>query len=538
MAWGVRRSAAHSCDARYFVLLSRGIFYPVPRARDKGQNRVQKISPQCMKAFFITVLLFLLSFLGWHWPYFNAVFAGIITLGVVFIYFKYPETALGLVIAELAMGGKGWWLSIQFGDTVLPIRILIFTAIFLAWLGSVLMQLRNGSPKFSTLKNIPAGIRCALIILGLSIVWGAGWGLVRGNGFGAVFFDANAWIYFLLFLPLFPLVGEGKGELLLKRILAFVLGAGLANALLSLVLFHVFAHQYEFTPTLYQWIRDAQLGEITFIRPGAWRIFMQSQVWLLFVAAWYLIAGSVQSEQKQKVNLLLLAVVLAALFVSFSRSYWVGLAAVSLSGIVLLLRNHAASWKRIAIVIIGGAMGAIVLTVAFQRLPPIPAGIPLRERLTIEAAGSSRMNQLIPLMKAIAKHPIIGSGFGTAVTYVSADPRIIARSPGGGGEYTTSAFEWGYLDIWLKIGLVGLIAYIWLLIYILREMYRKSISIPISNDRGILVRVCFTMVLFCALVAFMSVHITSPYLNHPLGIGMVVLCLITAVANTSQNFNN
>src|SRR3990167_1257118 len=85
---------------------------------------------------------------------------------------------------------------------------------------------------------------------------------------------------------------------------------------------------------------------------------------------------------------------------------------------------------------------------------------------------------------------------------------------------------------------ISLKIYIWLLIYILREMYRKSISIPISNDRGILVRVCFTMVLFCALVAFMSVHITSPYLNHPLGIGMVVLCLITAVANTSQNSNN
>lgn len=492
-----------------------------------------------MIAFGATLLFFLLSFLGWHWPYLNGIFACIITLGIVVLYFKRPETALACAFAELAMGGKGWWLSFQLGDTVLPIRILIFLAIFLPWSGSALMQLRNGSPICSTFKNIPAGIRNALMVLGLSLMWGFGWGLLRGNGFGTVFFDANAWIYFLLLLPLLSLAEEGKGKLFLKRTASLVLGAGFVNAALTLIFFHVFAHQYVYTHTIYLWIRDMQFGEITFIRPGAWRVFLQSQVWLLFVAAWYFIAGAMQAQQKRIISVALLSVALSALFISFSRSNWIGLTAAGITGVILLLNNCAAPVKRIFAVALGGMLGALFLMMAFQRLPPIPAGgIPLRERLSIEAAGSSRMNQLIPLMRAIAKHPVIGSGFGAAVTYVSADPRIVARSPGGSGIYTATAFEWGYLDIWLKIGLIGLIAYIWLLINILREMYRKNISIPISNDRGILVRVCFTMVLFSALVAFMSVNITSPYLNHPLGIGMVLLSLMVAINREKSQIPN
>ncbi len=469
----------------------------------------------------IASFFFILSFLGWHWPFLNAIFAGIITLCIVYLYFKHPEIAFGLLFAELAMGGKGWWLSVQIGDTILPIRILIFTVVFLSWLGSALMQLRNGSSIFKIVKNIPAGIRSALIILGLSIVWGMGWGLVRGNGFGAVFFDANAWMYFLLLLPLLSLAAEGKGELLLTRTVAFIIGAGLVNALLTLVLFHVFDHQYNFTLTLYQWTRDAQFGEVTFIRPGAWRVFLQSQVWLLFVAAWFFLTGIAKSQQNKIVHISLLSVTLSALFISFSRSNWIGLIAAGITGVTLLLYHRTAPAKRILAVTAGGILGGMLLMIAFQRIPPIPAGgIPLRERLSIEEAGSSRMNQLIPLLKAIAKYPVIGSGFGTAVTYISADPRIVARSPGGSGEYTTSAFEWGYLDIWLKIGFVGLVSYLWLIAVIGKKLWDMMEQTEIPT---------LAATLLLALVGISTVNITSPYLNHPLGIGLVILCFVVAI---------
>ena len=51
----------------------------------------------------------------------------------------------------------------------------------------------------------------------------------------------------------------------------------------------------------------------------------------------------------------------------------------------------------------------------------------------------------------------MGRGFGATVTYQTRDPRILADN--GSGEYTTYAFEWGWLDIWLKLGIFGLAAY-------------------------------------------------------------------------------
>jgi len=71
----------------------------------------------------------------------------------------------------------------------------------------------------------------------------------------------------------------------------------------------------------------------------------------------------------------------------------------------------------------------------------------------VRARHFQPQNQLRPLLDAIAQHPWLGSGFGRTVTYRSTDPRVLADHPAGA--YTTTAFEWGYLDIALKIGLLG-----------------------------------------------------------------------------------
>jgi O-antigen ligase len=134
-----------------------------------------------------------------------------------------------------------------------------------------------------------------------------------------------------------------------------------------------------------------------------------------------------------------------------------------------------------------------------------------------EPAASSRMNQLGPLFKKITKHPILGSGFGTAVRYQSEDPRILEEYPDGW--ISTYAFEWGWLDIWLKIGLVGLGIYLLLLSKIWRAGWRRG-------EIGLLM----------GMVAIAVTSITSPYLNHPLGIGYIIL--ISAIININgQNIN-
>ncbi|MGC9048780.1 MAG: hypothetical protein ACP5IX_00970, partial [Patescibacteria group bacterium] len=141
-----------------------------------------------------------------------------------------------------------------------------------------------------------------------------------------------------------------------------------------------------------------------------------------------------------------------------------------------------------------------------------------RFELGTEPAAVSRWQQLGPLWQAIKQRPLFGSGFGTIITYQSQDPRAIAKY---GGRYSTYAFEWGYLDIVLKIGFMGLAVYLILIYQIFREGIKLIFNFQFSifNFWPALV---FGLLL--GLIALVAAHISSPYLNHPLGIGYLMLC--------------
>ena len=99
----------------------------------------------------------------------------------------------------------------------------------------------------------------------------------------------------------------------------------------------------------------------------------------------------------------------------------------------------------------------------------------LSSRLTSgDAATNSRMQLWGPLTKAISGNILIGQGFGATVTYFTSDPRRVAQTAGGSGEYTTYAFEWGYLELWLKFGLVGLVVYLGFIIRSLLPIWHEA----------------------------------------------------------------
>ncbi len=101
----------------------------------------------------------------------------------------------------------------------------------------------------------------------------------------------------------------------------------------------------------------------------------------------------------------------------------------------------------------------------------------------------------------------MGSGFGATVTYQSSDPRLVAAS--ANGLYTTYAFEWGWLDVWLKLGIFGLLAYL--------ALFAKIIF------NGLKIGGYLSLSLATGLAVLIAVNIFSPYLNHPLGIGYLIL---------------
>ena len=119
------------------------------------------------------------------------------------------------------------------------------------------------------------------------------------------------------------------------------------------------------------------------------------------------------------------------------------------------------------------------------------------------------------MLEEIWQAPIIGSGFGETVTFISDDPRLRAVNPSG--EVTTYRFEWGYHDLWLKMGILGLLGFGWLLVTVVSV----SLKSALRRDQHFWIVVG----LASGVVMFYATHIFSPYLNHPIGLGFLIFVL-------------
>ncbi|MBI1961593.1 MAG: hypothetical protein HYS45_02735, partial [Parcubacteria group bacterium] len=178
------------------------------------------------------------------------------------------------------------------------------------------------------------------------------------------------------------------------------------------------------------------------------------------------------------------------------------------------------------------ALGLVVVAMQFP-IPQSTASPDLIKnragKFTGEAAVSSRYAQIRPLLESIKTHPVLGSGFGTSVTYESLDPRVLKDHPDG--TYTTTAFELGWLEMWLKIGLLGVGAYLYLLWRILKQGLRQITGR--ASTTGFLAEARNDILLgaLAGLVAVALTHGVSPYLNHPLGIGIVMLVSVLSAKN-------
>jgi hypothetical protein len=201
---------------------------------------------------------------------------------------------------------------------------------------------------------------------------------------------------------------------------------------------------------------------------------------------------------------------------------------------MLWSRAEWAVWRRMASYGVAALVAACVLIVGAYAFP-FPTGtanISLADLLgdratsTDDAAANSRWELLPKLKEAGWPLPVLGSGFGREVTYTTSDPRLLVIHPDG--QYTTAAFEWGWHDLWIKLGVPGLVAYAWLLWAIvrphvenLRRLHSKlSFFAPADADKR---RVVLSLGTLLAVIALCAIHVFSPYLGHPLGIGALVL---------------
>jgi len=502
------------------------------------------------------ILVYFLSYLGFLYPFINSfVFWLIIVIFIVTCFYKI-EYGLLILLAELFIGSKGYLFSFSISNFVVSLRLALFVLLSLFWL---FYRFKSKNIRFfKTNLLIPFIIFILFLVVGVII------GLIKNNP-KILFFDVNAYLYFALILIIFDLIFEKQQ---IKKIWLVFTAAVITLSLFTLFVLTNFgliiynpnlakATQVEEEQlrkleelstipenarlaqttkiareklklnwsditrdksTLYRWLKDSGMAEVSYIGGRFFRVFSPSQ---FYVAIYLIILLGYFFHKKTKVFIrsdlpwiIIFVLLLVSTLVGFSRSFWLGL----IAGFIYLL--FGLSVKRIVKIICNVTI-LLIFTTMVVYFVSNPFTQIIKERITSfinptsELAATNRMSMLSPILQKIKESPIIGSGFGTLITFKALIPGTDIV------EYIkVYIYEWAYLDIIVKIGILGLFSYLFFIAIVIKNAYHS-----LKNNEDIETKI-FIRGMLAGLIFLLVVHLTTPFLNHPLGIGYLIICSV------------
>ncbi|MBN1325918.1 O-antigen ligase family protein [Candidatus Falkowbacteria bacterium] len=498
-----------------------------------------------LTVFLLIFLVEMLSLISFKIAWLSGLFFVLICTGVFLITWKKLEYGIYVVLTELIIGSQGYLFYLVLPGFKASIRLGIFLIVFFVWLIKYL------KPRiFLNLLKRDALVQNFILLL-IFVAFGTINGIINKNGLTNVFFDVNGYLYFGLF---FAFLEVFKSIEQIKKFLKIFIGAMIYECTKVFLTLYLFSHDYFINASdlFYHWIRDTRVGEITYAGGNFFRIFFQSQIWALIgifiiicLIIWVMqkkpLCHPERSEGSKTLGVidsshsfgmtervwlfLLLTIIQTSIIISFSRSFWVGAIAAFIILLGYLVFIYKPGFKIIS-KIIGISASSLILSiflVIFIANFPIPKPSSELSAQLIgarflsffgEAGVSSRWNELPSLLEKIKQSPVFGSGHGTTITFKSEDPRI-KNEQNPEGWYTTYTFEWGYLDTLIEIGILGLLV---CLVFIGQIAYMGLKTLK-NKEYGLI-----SAGLLLGLVAMLVTHMFSPYLNHPLGIGYLMLC--------------
>lgn len=486
-----------------------------------------------------------LSMLGYAISFLNTSLFFIILAASIILSIRKLEYGALIVLAELVIGNRGYLFSIGMGDKfVLSLRLALFVSVMLIWL---IKAIKEKEARFLSSKFL-----VPYIVLIVFIFVGAGIGYKSGNSLSAIFYDFNGYLYLAFIFVLFDAFKDLES---LKKLIRVFIGATLAISIITLFFFGDFTFTKQYArpdisqgiqtesaslaeaekagyalggiinkfddgsgkPFEYRYVRDTGVGSIAYVSGPFFRVYTPGQLMALaamLFSLFLLLKNKIADKKEKRYLILLFLITSAAIIISFSRSFWIGGA----GGFIFILFNLPLKKSlKIATVLI---VLICLLTLASYFIAPTAFNL-MKSRVTSifdpgeELASQNRINLLKPIMVKIKNHPLIGEGFGTWVIYESVVPEKQ-------GYIKVFAYEWGYLDMMVKIGLLGTLTFLWFVISIIVQGYK------LENELAEKSKFYFKMLigLFAGLIAMLVTNLTSPYLNHPLGIGIIIICAV------------
>lgn len=461
--------------------------------------------------------LHVLSYLSHQAPIVGALAIIFIMAATAIITWRRLSTGLLIMLAELMVTSQGHLFDWRVANFTFSLRM----ALWLVLIAVIMAHFLRHRPDFSWWRHNSRPAKY-FFLLGVILILALLNGITAGNNISFIYQDFNGYAFFLLWPIFFWGTREQRASnQLLNLWLAAIIWQFLTNMSLLFLYGHLNIFWRDLTP-LYTWFRDQRIIEVGLYKYNFYRVFMQSQLWVLtgLIVFFTLRCYKLLS---QKIFLLVATMSFSVLFISLSRSFWLA-GAIAFFVLILFLLYSRQIAPRVVLKNVGlyglSALAGLlvvftVLLFPIDLLPNFGALTAITDRTTTmdDAAVSSRWQLLPPLLSGIRERLLIGHGFGATITYNTADPRYLTSHPDN-PSYTTFAFEWGWLDIWYKIGLLGLLTYLLVIGSVFKRAIKTAKPLPIG--------LCF------GLLAVVLTHFFSPYLTHPLGIGYLLLtCAFT-----------
>jgi len=447
-----------------------------------------------------------LSLLGRTWPWLGgAIFWLLLSLVAVLTFYRLEYGILFLLFEFLA-GHEGHCFS----GVGISLRLALFLVVMAIWLVRKISSSDFKKLRFKKIISLPStpisfAFLAFLLIVLFSLVhgcWQNNYFLARG--------DFVNYAYLFLIFPLSEVIAKAffqkRGQQIIE---AGVIGI---SFLTIIILFLFSSNLVSVHDQFYWWWRQTVFGKATLAGNNFFRIV--SSVHLLILPLFLLFLSFLIQPQTRKKKFFFLAFLSSlVLVINFSRAYFLGI----LFGLLFILAGvKFKKWLLFSLLVVFVLVFEFGLINFFINQNPNVGYFQERMKSITtpeqELSAQTRLNILPSLVDKIKVNPFFGSGLGSTVSYLN--PLTQKKD-------LTFHVDWGYLEIWLENGFLGLVLYSFLLFLVLfqgRKLFLRAPQNSFSQR--------FLLGLSSGLIALMVATLTGPYLFHALGILYLVSVIV------------
>lgn len=413
-----------------------------------------------------------------------------------YLYIRDPRLAWGLIMAEIFLDGAGQ----SFQLLGISIRTILLGTYLLLFTGHSLLskEFRN---KITVSKQSILLFGTLFLVVAVAFFNGN----LSGNPLKNTVQDALPFLFLLLTIPSAQYLQEKKYQVYFVRLLiVFLFG----NVLFSLFTFILFSTgHFHIQDPYYKWFRDISAGKITDLKNGFFRIVLPEHL-LVTPLALMLSSFLMEKEKNKKLLSFLVFCSLILLALNLSRAYFLGL----FVGLCMLWYKHSFKRWLLTSLVIGLSTVATFCLIYFaasrgQSFGLEVFGLRIHSLVApqIEESSYTRTALLAPIWDKITQRPIVGSGLGSSVTFTNPVTKTLVN---------TSQFDWGYLEMWSELGIIGLFVYIIFLVSLFIFIIQKK-TIHTGLRVGLL----------AGLISLSVINITGPALFHIFGLFFISCAL-------------